>query len=379
MLASGALDETTYIIERTGCQAMYREDKTVMEVNPLGQFLKVWWMASWRLLFLSLMFESVTLSGTAIILGAIISAVIIIGLHRTVRVWPIIQILRNSRNPLFSVMPFLKEEFVTAPLESEIPRVMVGPTYYPQSIATNPEGYLYNHRVPRNVAQEHKSVERGTITEYNPKFLNNIPIPESPIIYGTPGKGLDSSGFSDKNVTAGKTGEENFAKALAKAGLINKFQSFWSVSIGDENLESFDDTDIDCVLLSNNKLYLIDLKNYRQGNLTYYRYEDHVFAIDNISGNRVGPEMKANHQMQRAENNFETFLRNNGPSLNIVSRVVIMPTSRGTGIVDCSWPGGVEAVTLDEMIEELRLNDSGPLSASHSSLSLMTKLEELIK
>ena len=68
--------------------------------------------------------------------------------------------------------------------------------------------------------------------------------------------------------------------------------------------------DIDCVLISKKSVYLIDLKLYAQGNITWktVKNENQVVAVDNITGDWVGEPKDMSRNMYYATERIQDKL-----------------------------------------------------------------------
>jgi hypothetical protein len=201
-----------------------------------------------------------------------------------------------------------------------------------------------------------KPTNRGTITGYEPAVLKDMPVPTGPFMHGVPGLGLGSSGFDPKAIELGQAGEANFAKALAKNAYTDKFATFWSVHLPDGigNIDpKYRNVDIDCVILSSNTVWLVDIKNYRQGDVTYRSYGDHLYVEDNATGSWIGKPYKMSRNMQNAQLRFTEVLQDRNVRVEAV--VVFMPTPMGVGKIDphTRWPDTVRPYMLPDFLDRL--------------------------
>lgn len=191
---------------------------------------------------------------------------------------------------------------------------------------------------------------RGVMTGFEPAAMTHVPLPKGEMVVGMPGAGLNSSGFEQGRIDAGVKGEETFAKALVKTGLDRKFLTMWSVKIPHY------DTDVDCVIFTDDIIFLVDIKYYRSGNVTYRSTEDTIYCIDNATHAIVGEPKSMSRNMKMAKDIFSktvgTFSTNN---TLLVAVVVFVPTDNGQPQVEnVVWPGGVPAMTLTEFLQMLK-------------------------
>lgn len=226
----------------------------------------------------------------------------------------------------------------------------------------------------------------GDVTGYEPQILDKIVLERPALMHGDPGAGLSSSGFDVRRVARGQQGEVNFAKALQKEGIHESFASFWSVHMPDEEIgasETFT-TDIDCIVVTGTTLWLLDMKNYRQGGVIW-RVDDSdekhtLAAIDRVTGGYVGDhkrEMSRNMAMAAAR--FTTRLKRVGLPIEIKSAVVMMPQADGLGTIeDIFYPGNIPAVGLPVLLEWLRAEPAFDPSTEDAKL-LTAMLSALLK
>lgn len=217
--------------------------------------------------------------------------------------------------------------------------------------------YAENMESLSNVKKASK--ERGTITGYEPRKLEKVDLVSNPLMRGEPGAGLSGSGFSRSNIKSGALGELNFAKVLQMNNLLQQFASYWSVQYPMHRMPGADARshgDIDSVLIGKKYVYLIDLKLYKQGNLTWktVKNENKVVAVDNITGDWIGKPYTMSRNMYHATKRIQDKFDNLGINMKVKSYVVMMPTDRGMGEVeDVFWPGDIECMTLPDFLKIL--------------------------
>lgn len=330
----------------------------------LREFLKVTWMAFWRLFLLMLIFGMQSAGIIALVLG-IVTAIVVVGLLKSgVKVFPLFRLIFRGQVIYDLDRPKPRSGYST-------PRSQ--PTGYGKPYSTPPA----SSPAPSGPIQE-KAVGNGGDTEFTPYKLGNVTVPlNAPRFFGVPGSGLSSSHFSETNQKLGSKGETLFAKSLAKAGLLNNVDSFWSVSMPDQTGMLLPDqkmkTDIDAVIVSGRSIFLIDLKYYKSGDVTYTARGQDLYCHDNQTGNQIGEPKKMTRNMEMAVDRFRKAL----PSHQIYAFVVFMPTDKGSPrISNVEWPGRVPAVTIDQMVQYLHSN-----SAANNAVdtNLRTKLQTLVK
>lgn len=301
------------------------------------------------------------------------SAGLVFGLGRTIRIFPLLQLVFRFRNPfprLYSRRPQYgpASRRLTPP---SAPRAYTPPPSY-GGLAVPPG---------RSAAQPKlsKATEQGTMTGFEPRELDRLQLQVSPWIAGNPGYGLDASGFEESSIRMGQAGERNFAKALQKTGLIDKFQSFWSASVPDRSAliaSLTHDSDIDCILFNGHTVYLVDLKNYKGGNVTYAMENGGLVCKDNATGQYVETSSKLSQNMSMALDLMKTHLAST--PYRVEARVVFMPTNSGIGRINgVYWPGHIRAVYLPDFLAELEKSADFDTSRDHSWLS--SRLASLVK
>lgn len=304
----------------------------------MAQFIKMTWMSFWRMLILSAISGEIHLFYIFVI-SLVVAGVIRFGFKKTVPTFPIINLFRHKK-----IFRNLNGEYDT------------------DKKTVNQDTTPYANRV----TVEHAS-EQGVITGYEPVSLNSVSIPDPKFVShmrGVPGSGLDSATHMGAgNIKSGQIGESNFAKALSvtnmsganqgvmdNRSIINNVNSFWSVAMPSENDVSQRDkydTDIDCILVANDKIILVDTKFYKSGNVTYKSHEEMIYCEDNTNGNLVGNPHRMTKNMKMAERRFKKHF----PDMNISSVVVLMPTDAGSPQIDnVYWPGTIKAVDINTAI-----------------------------
>lgn len=185
-------------------------------------------------------------------------------------------------------------------------------------------------------------------------------------LFGNPGVGLKSSDFGASEVYSGAFGEQILAKIIASSGL--NVISFWSL-YGKDERGSSTDADIDSVIVGmgrNGQLYawFVDAKNYKGGSDTAYvniaddtlaRISKSKHAFVSGSDGRADLHMSTNMVAQYLH--WRPYLEQF--SIQSDWLVCMVPTSdSGTPSVQgVEWPGGVPAVTPNELLARIRSLD----------------------
>lgn len=111
-------------------------------------------------------------------------------------------------------------------------------------------------------------------------------------------------------------------------------------------------TDIDCVIVQGETIFLIDLKYYASGAVTWHSEDEWLLCRDDATGKQVKKPRRMSRNMAMAQDRFPGIL----PGKRIASYVVLIPTNDGIGSVapGTAWPGGIPLITLPEMLDRLR-------------------------
>ena len=370
---------------------MWTKESVSLSTNPYTsveskflQALKMGWMFFWRAWLIDLFFfdgQSVVINEVIMAISGIAALIMVYGFKFSVSIFPILSLLRRKN----WLIPLKGNTWLYGGLRPpsrpktrypSIPETSYG---YPSvsSTTTIPRPRPRPSTAPAvTYAQETKGL--GITTGYEPRYLDQVVPTPWRFTFGDPGAGLSSSGFTQQAIQAGQRGERNFYLALSKANLLDKVASFWSVALPDNSFRRVDDTDIDCILISNTTVYLIDLKMYKQGDLTYLNNGETIYAIDNQTGGMVGPPKTASGQMLRAYHTFSNLLLNT-PYRRLDTLITLMPTNRGMGVVNCEWPGGIKAVGLPQMLEIVASDVHANGSFVQKDPRLIQNLSRLVK
>lgn len=210
---------------------------------------------------------------------------------------------------------------------------------------------------PRVNGQIDRPSRQGHTTGFEPRVLRDYHAPISVNARGIAGLGLFDTSFEKHRVYTGQLGEVALYKALCKEDLIDNVSSFWSVALpGDDGRAVADakfQTDVDCVVVQGNEIYLIDLKYYSSGDVTWHSEDgEWLLCRDNTSGSQVGKPRKMSRNMAMAQQRFPKIF----PQHRVRSFVVLVPTNAGIGLVapGTAWPGAVPLITLPDMLAIIR-------------------------
>jgi hypothetical protein len=300
---------------------------------------KMTWMFSWRLLILDAIVFKGAIDEKAILISFITATVFVVGFNKTFLTWPLVRLIRKKR--------------VIIPANAWGSDAVVAPTE-PKREPTPAAVPTTKFRSPETAATViDGAIEKGRITGYEPSTLEALPVPATLTMTGTPGSGLnDASGMDQDNIDLGIKGEANFARALSVAGLIHRFRTIWSVPVPDRDIFKIAQysADIDCVLATDETVFLIDLKNYKSGAVRYYHKGIQLYCEDSMTGQQVGDPKTMSRNMANATE----ALRKHFPKVNFTPVVVFMPTDKGEGFVDkVFWPGNIPAMNLSQFFYKL--------------------------
>lgn len=149
-------------------------------------------------------------------------------------------------------------------------------------------------------------------------------------INGTPGVGLDSSGFDNSRIKAGQVGEKELAQMMCWLGIASKdVQTYWSLRLPDSDF----DTDVDAIVSYNNNIILVDAKQYVAGkNLRYTYNRDGVIDVKDVfTGERV-KQYSFSRNMGIALEKYSRFF----PSAHVEGVVLLCPTRNGIAATDAN-------------------------------------------
>ncbi|MBZ4486813.1 NERD domain-containing protein [Microbacterium sp. cx-55] len=248
----------------------------------------------------------------------------------------------------------------------------------------------YSRRVERAHSAVAQASRPGALTGYEPDDLAGVSLGQPPHMYGVPGVGLEAAGYPEVATELGRQGERNFAKALAKAGLLDRFATFWSVHMPDQTLGASAEfpTDVDCVIITGRSVFLIDVKNFAQGDVTWVteavddgdgRSHHQLVAVDNVTGGYVGQPRWMTRNMQFATDRFGARFTGSGIRLRVQPLVVMMPRPEGLGVVEgVMWPDAVPTVGLPDALALLAKERPFDPTGRDSEL-LRAMLKTLIK
>lgn len=334
--------------------------------DKIGHAIKMTWMAFWRMaLFLPLF----GVSSKAIIYltfcAAVFSSLLAIKFNRAVKIFPLARLI-SLRSPFMKIesnTPVRKvadNTTVRGPVNnrsSNVSTVKREPQFFNPVINSN--GYYYGElNFPEGVLSAATSngrktnFEPSTFAEFDPKKIST----ENHT--GEPGQSLKSADELNKEqVDLGIKGERNFYNALERCGLTNKFKYAWSVPMPDYEIEDLYTglvqhktlkTDIDCIIFTDDTMFLVDLKQYKSGNVTYFSTADEtLYCVDNVTGQLVGEPKSMSGNMKVAR----TIMSKHFPHIKVQPVVVLMPTDKGEGTIGlATWNGNIPIMNLSDFL-----------------------------
>ena len=162
---------------------------------------------------------------------------------------------------------------------------------------------------------------------------HEYPVPQVDIsflknFHGTPGHGLESSGFEQWRIKAGQAGERALARVLAVARWAHDVDVFFSLAV-----PGFPDIDVDCAVLSGQDLWLLDAKRYRvEDNAAYTCYGGdgktlYLRRLD-ADGHPTG-EILGEHHISRSTAMARQGFKERFPALTIHSATLLTPSADG--------------------------------------------------
>ncbi|PLS29169.1 hypothetical protein [Bifidobacterium parmae] len=175
---------------------------------------------------------------------------------------------------------------------------------------------------------------------------------------GTPGVGLEGSGFDRNAVSAGEYGERMLAGAIR--AVQPPVLSWWSL-YGMDQYGDPTDKDIDCILMGLKPdgrpvAWFVDAKRYKGGSDTSYVNVDagNLVRISRsqrafIIGSDGEPWMRMSDNMAVQQRNWARLLRR----FNVESYWVVCPIPGPNGAPDLRsavWPGGVTCMDMQSLL-----------------------------
>lgn len=221
--------------------------------------------------------------------------------------------------------------------------------------APAPKGRGFNFEAMEDPLRSWDDTGSGIITGYEPSVFKSIPLERTPLMFGSPGIGRVWQGFESPQVIMNRFGALNFAKALQMEALNCKFAFFWSVHIpGDpfgytQDLES----DVDCIIVTGSSVFLVDIKNYEQGNVSWHESNGYVVMEDRSMLIEPAIQLEMTMSMQHATEIVLDKLNNEKIPNWVTPRIVFMPRTYGIGDIRATWPGDSLALGLPDMLKEL--------------------------
>lgn len=235
-------------------------------------------------------------------------------------------------------------------------------------------------RIHREQNWREQAVNPGTMTGYEPEHLRAVSIGSPTYMYGAPGLALSQS--TDAVALRLREGEGNFAKALAWNGLLDKFAVFWNVQIPEDGsvgaATSITD-DVTCMVLTGKQLWLIDVKNYAQGGVTWLTDDGALVAEDDTDKGQVGERRDMGQSLSVARDRWTSKLTTLDVKTKVHAEVVLMPRPNGLGTIsDVKWTGDILVSGLPALLDRLGKQPAFNPRAKHMDL-LVPMLSALVK
>jgi hypothetical protein len=158
--------------------------------------------------------------------------------------------------------------------------------------------------------------------------LPKVDIDFKPNFHGTPGHGLEDSGFEQWRIDAGQAGERALARVIAGARWADDVDVFFSLAV-----PGFPDIDVDCVVLSGLDLWLLDAKRYRvedDAAYTCYGGDGTTLYLRRLDadGHPTG-EILGEHHISRSTVMARQAFTEQFPLLTIRSATLLTPSANG--------------------------------------------------
>lgn len=344
-------------------------------------FWKNWWALLWRSTVVAVATAFAPSPGTVLVISGIVAAVLAFGLKVRVRRRAVLGLLL-AKSPVAPI----SRSFKAVPYRPARPYGGAAGS----AAGSRPSGGRLAPAVRSTpapvVPRTEKVTNPGRITGYEPRALDDIALPtpgDHPLMEGSPGSGLSSSGFDAKAIELGQAGETNFAKALSLSGALDKYATFWSVNRPDWD-GNHSGADVDCIILTASTLWLLDMKFYKGGDATYKTYGNTLHLYDTATGHEVGAPKKMSRNMEIADDIFSHHLVRDRWSaqhkVTVQSRVLLIPTNAGAPTIDSNarWTGGIRIENLDEFLN--RLNNQSAFDPADPALATVRRgLRTLVK
>jgi len=344
-----------------------------MVMHKLFQVIKMSWMFFWRLYLVSIVISAGRLNDLVLPVAVILAVVMVFALNKTVLVWPIARMV-------FRGTWLIPADQTYEPSESRDARTRrisearknaeaAATREAKRSVRPDSERPVYAERV-------YTATSNGKITGFEPRNLASTPVPTGPFMHGKPGGSINEEIKNDPD-SVGALGDENFAKALQKTHLLNRFFTVWSKPTPDlrTGFGNAYGWTTDCVLATETTLYVIDLKFYKSGNVRYHTFNNLLYCEDIPTGKEVGGAKYMTQGIQKAAE----AVKRHHPEANVVPIVVFMPTDKGEAVLDdVYWPGNIPAVNLTDFLKSLENQGDFDRSYSNPQAKAALRLSTLI-
>jgi hypothetical protein len=343
-------------------------------VRQFVEFGKLSCMLMWRVTLGALLFQ-LTSPVVFIVLPMIISVIMVYVFKSSVKPFPIILLL--SKKTAFyridiSPAPPNRQQQLT-PLAQELERVAHELERIEQdrtdSMVWNESWGDHTHRIERTTS-EHDDLD--VVDPYALSTLQSI-IPQFPTqwVSGRPANELvaKSRPWEQKQLDEDSAGQRALAAAMTitnhngerslrdKAGftpIIDAVHTYWSVAVPSWSEPDQPDpklnAHVDCVLVTENTILLIDTKMWRGGNIEY-RNGISNNLVTYKKGTRVetGTPYQMDDNLLKASVAFGSLY----PQMTVKTMVIVIPSHAGEATVRSTWSGYIPMKNLSDAMVEI--------------------------
>lgn len=183
------------------------------------------------------------------------------------------------------------------------------------------------------------------------------------MIHGRVSASLDASDLDKKNVSAGKFGEQTFAREVSRDGYFNDVDVFASMKIPAKGKQKSYNTDVDFVVASGNKVILVDVKSWsalgpgsnpKAGVVKPAFY----WSLFGTVFNRFTKKSQASANMKMATERYREYLQ----GVATVEAMVVFAPTKGKGgkeylpasVSLLRWPGGIKSYLMRDGIQRMK-------------------------
>lgn len=201
---------------------------------------------------------------------------------------------------------------------------------------------------------------------------------------GTAGSGIaQAEDAFGENAYVGAIGEQNFANTLERLGLLNRYDSWFSVKVPKRDGHGQEKADVDIVLASGKHILLIDVKMWsaqeRKPDGTYRR--KHYWTIPftdlpmvNLSPLKSHGAWKLSRSMNMARSRFSQAL----PGYHVEAIVVFVPVGKQRhvpGVSFLRWPGRIFSYASGDAVRAIHQKlGRGGVKTGKEAAALLSRL-----